>query len=108
MTTPVNGDLSSFAATLRRAEPTLAPLIEGPDPALPGESFVDRLRDAIGDANAQQVHAEHVSVAYANGDRSDLHGTMIALEQADITLRFVSNVRNRLVEAYREVMRMGA
>src|SRR4029078_4155019 len=99
MTIRIGADLTSFAATLSRAE--------APAPVAPvGEGFVHQLQNAIADVNAHQHQASQVSEAYANGDRNDLHGTMIALEQADITLRFAANVRNRLVEAYREVMRM--
>ena len=39
---------------------------------------------------------------------NDIHGTMIAVEQADISLRLLANVRNRAVDLYREVMRMGS
>ena len=73
-----------------------------------GVDFAGRVRELLDDANTHQVQATEAAEAYANGERNDLHGTMIAMEQADITLRLVSNVRSRLVEAYREVMRMGA
>jgi flagellar hook-basal body complex protein FliE len=33
---------------------------------------------------------------------------MIVMQEADISLRLAANVRNRVIEAYREVMRMGA
>jgi flagellar hook-basal body complex protein FliE len=42
------------------------------------------------------------------GTHDDVHGTLIAMQEADISLRFAANVRNRVIEAYREVMRMGA
>jgi flagellar hook-basal body complex protein FliE len=120
MPTPI-GDLTTFAATLPRTEalpppPSPPPSVRteatpGPvqadGPAPETFEFSDRLRELLGDANANQLEGQRVAEAYANGDRNDLHGTMIALEQADISFRFVSNVRTRLVEAYREVMRMG-
>jgi len=73
-----------------------------------GVDFGDRVREVLQDVNAHQVRAAEAAESYANGSRDDIHGTMIALEQADVTFRLVSNVRSRLVEAYREVMRMGA
>ncbi|MGE0787567.1 MAG: flagellar hook-basal body complex protein FliE [Sandaracinaceae bacterium] len=109
MTIPVGGDYSSFASTLARAEPTrgVTPSPIERTEVAPGRGFADRVRELVDTTNAQQVEAQQAAEQYANGERNDLHGTMIALEQADITFRLVSNVRSRLVEAYREVMRMG-
>ena len=35
-----------------------------------------------------------------------LHETMIAMEQADVSFRFMMQVRNKIVEAYQEILRM--
>ena len=45
-----------------------------------------------------------VPVALGGGN---LHETALALEKADVALRVLSKVRNKVVEAYQEVMRMG-
>ncbi len=104
-------DLASFASTLQRTQaPSRAPTdlaSAGVEPT-GATSFAERVQDVLEEVNATQVNADNAAEAFANGERNDMHGTMIALEQADITLRLVSNVRSRLVEAYREVMRMGA
>lgn len=83
---------------------------KGPvQPEATGEtSFTEQLREVLTEANQQQVEAQKVSDDYASGKQNDLHGTMITMTQADIQLRFAANVRNRVVEAYREVMRMGS
>jgi flagellar hook-basal body complex protein FliE len=70
--------------------------------------FTAKLREVLNEANQPQVRAETASQDYANGKQNDLHGTMITMAEADISLRLVSNVRNRVIEAYREVMRMGS
>ena len=57
---------------------------------------------------SQQVQAEQLADGYAKGTQNDLHGTMIAVEKAHISLKLLANVRNRALEAYREIMRMGA
>ncbi len=115
MTTPINGDVTAFASTLARADASSVRQVErrgaapgGVAPTGEGPDFAGRLRELLDDANQSQVQATEAAEAYASGERNDLHGTMIALEQADITFRLVSNVRSRLVEAYREVMRMGS
>ncbi len=42
----------------------------------------------------------------ASGENVDLHGTMIALEEAEITLRTMTAVRDKVVGAYQEIMNM--
>jgi len=71
-------------------------------------SFSDKLREVVQEANEKPLAGETVAKDYADGKQNDLHGTMVSMAQADISLRLVSNVRNRAIEAYREIMRMGA
>ncbi|MEM9193877.1 MAG: flagellar hook-basal body complex protein FliE [Myxococcota bacterium] len=78
---------------------------EGADPVTP---FVERLEQVAAEADAMQKEAAEMSEGFAEGRHNDIHGTMIAMSHADISLRFAANVRNRVIEAYREVMRMGA
>lgn len=73
-----------------------------------GPSFVERLKEAVGEVDATQRQADAAAQDFAAGRQDDIHGTMLALQRADIGFRFVANVRNRVIEAYREVMRMGA
>ncbi len=76
-------------------------------PSLASE-FGDALREKLNETNASLVDSENRSVAFAEGETHDIDGTMVALQRADISLRFATAVRNRVVEAYREVMRMSA
>lgn len=111
-------DLSSFASTLARADVPVERPLETPRAGETGGAngaggagtvdFAERVSEVLNEVNEVQVQAGNAAEGYANGTQNDMHGTMIALEQADITFRLVSNVRSRLVEAYREVMRMGA
>jgi flagellar hook-basal body complex protein FliE len=50
--------------------------------------------------------AQHAAEEYATGKSQNLHETMIALEKADINFSLLVSVRNKLLDAYREVMRM--
>jgi flagellar hook-basal body complex protein FliE len=70
--------------------------------------FEHLVRDAVGEVSAMQDRAEVAAHGYVSGDHQDVHGTMIVMQEADISLRLAANVRNRVIEAYREVMRMGA
>jgi flagellar hook-basal body complex protein FliE len=42
----------------------------------------------------------------AVGKRHDLHEIMIATEKADVSFKFLMQIRNKLLEAYQEIMRM--
>ncbi len=43
---------------------------------------------------------------YVSGKGGDLHNVLIEMERADLQFRTMVQVRNKLVEAYKEVMRM--
>ena len=68
-----------------------------------GSNFEKLLQEV----NQQQLQAEakQVELMTSSGDK-DIHGTMIALEKADISMRLMLQIRNKLVSAYEEVMRM--
>ncbi len=71
-----------------------------------GGTFQEVLKRSIGEVNRLQHEAdasiEHVVAGRAN----NLHETMIAMEKADISFRLMMEVRNKLIEAYHEIMRM--
>jgi flagellar hook-basal body complex protein FliE len=68
--------------------------------------FADFLADAVASANAHNVNAVKVSDAFAAGARDDIHGTMIAVKEAEIELKLVANVRNKLVDAFNDLWRL--
>lgn len=68
--------------------------------------FFDMLSAALQDVNSAQQQASQSGTQLALGDESYLHNTMIAYEKANLSLQLVLEVRNRLVEAYQEIMRI--
>ena len=71
-----------------------------------GNSFGKILKDSIKEVNQLQ-HAADVSIEQlAAGKTKNLHETMIALEKADISFRLMMEVRNKIIDAYHEIMRM--
>jgi flagellar hook-basal body complex protein FliE len=88
--------------------PSQLPELRGPGPAQrpgAGGSFVDALGQALGQVEALQQAGDAQATAAANG-QGNLHEVALALEKADISMRVAAKVRNKLVEAYQEVMRM--
>jgi flagellar hook-basal body complex protein FliE len=68
--------------------------------------FGDLLKDAVQAANTKGAAAEAASQAFAAGSVDDIHGTMIAVKEADIQMRLLANVRNKVLDAFYELWRM--
>lgn len=71
-----------------------------------GPSFKETLSSFIQEVNGLQQGAEDSIRKLATGEVKNLHQVMIAAGEADVAFRFMMEVRNKLMEAYREVMRM--
>jgi flagellar hook-basal body complex protein FliE len=78
----------------------------GKPPVAPGESFEGALTKAIETTTKTQASAEASAQAFAKGTGEHMHENMIALEKANVTLRMMVSVRNRVVDAYRDLMHM--
>lgn len=68
--------------------------------------FAEALAGAVEGAETKQADADRALTGLATGKDADLHGTMIALEEANIALRALSSTRDKIVEAYREIWNM--
>jgi len=67
--------------------------------------FSTMLKDALKDVNDAQLTADDAVQKVLNGETKDIHSTMIALQKADVSLKMMLEVRNKIMEAYQEVMR---
>ena len=70
------------------------------------ESFEKTLKKFITDVNSLQNQAAESTVDLAKGEVEDVHDVMIAVEKANIAMELMLEIRNKIVEAYQEVMRM--
>lgn len=68
--------------------------------------FAEALDAAVRSVDARQVKADDQLRGLATGENVDIHGTMIALEEANIALRTMGSVRDKVVEAYQSVWNM--
>lgn len=68
--------------------------------------FADNLKDAISKVNTMQKTADTKVQELVTGQSSNIHETMIAVEKADIALKLMTQVRNKIIDAYQEVMKM--
>lgn len=78
---------------------------QGTTPAQATESFADFLKQAIQGVADQEQNAHAVTDQFLVGN-ADVSDVMIASTKAELSLEMTSQVRNKVVEAYQEVMRM--
>lgn len=71
-----------------------------------GSDFSQFLTDALKQVDALQKNAEVASVGVATGQIQDLHTAMVALEKASLSLSMTVEVRNKVLDAYHEIVRM--
>ena len=69
-------------------------------------SFGDMLSSMVSKTNQMQQQADQAIEQLQAGGEESLHQTMISMEKADISLRYMVQVRNKAIDAYQEIMRM--
>jgi flagellar hook-basal body complex protein FliE len=93
-------------AALQPLPPLSQASVQGETPAMAGGTFqqiLGQVLQPIADSNAK---ADAAIQALATGEADDLHTVSLAVAQADLAFRMLLELRNRLTEAYQEVMRM--
>jgi flagellar hook-basal body complex protein FliE len=103
---PIDGPGISLLAPHARLEPGTPAAPKDAAGAADGAMFEDLLKNVVGTANDSINQADAAGQAFAAGTRDDIHGTMLALSKADIELRLVGNIRNKVVDAFYELWRM--
>lgn len=80
--------------------------IETPSTQNAGPSFADTLKEAVNNVNQLSLDADKKAQELATGKTDDIAGVMIATEKADVALRAMVQVRNKIIDAYQEIMKM--
>ena len=68
--------------------------------------FVDTLKEAIDSANMVVRESERAASDLSSGKAPTIHEAMIAMQKADITLRLMVNMTNKLIEGFNELKRL--
>jgi flagellar hook-basal body complex protein FliE len=74
--------------------------------AKPGSGFGSMLSDAIGRVNQVQTNAQSSIDKFLSGEAEEVHKVALATQQAALSFDLFLQVRNKVVSAYQEVMRM--
>ncbi len=90
---------SAFSSPLEKADPKKA------TPRDPLSDFKKVITDSTNEMNKILSQADQTTQEMVLG-KQDIHQAMIEIEQANISLRFMLQVRNKMISAYEEIMRM--
>lgn len=69
-------------------------------------SFAETLKKAVEEVNTLQKVADTKMQQLATGESKNIPDVMIAVEKADIALKLMVKVRNKIIDAYQEIMKM--
>lgn len=69
-------------------------------------SFSDVLGEKLQAVNDKIIESEETTINFINGEEEDIHNVMIATEEAKGSLQLAVEVRNKLVDAYKEILSM--
>jgi len=69
-------------------------------------NFDDFLKNALDEVNKLQKDSENYTKLLALGEVENIHDVTIAAEKANIALQMTLTIRNKVVDAYKEIMRM--
>lgn len=81
---------------------TLAPV---PFPSQ-GGNFLTYLKQAVGEVDAMQQNVGQEIKQLVGEGKGDLQETIIAMERADVSFRLMMQIRNKVLDAYQEIIRM--
>ncbi len=70
------------------------------------KDFDEVLKEFIADINSDLKQAGVAEDKLISGDVSNLEELMFQIEKADISLRLITEIRNKALESYQEIMRM--
>jgi len=88
--------------------PERLPLSGTPKPGVAGDAagFKKMLEGYMEQVNQLQQEADKAVVELASGKLDNLHQVVAAMSEADLSFRLMMQVRNKLLDAYKEIMRM--
>ncbi len=70
------------------------------------DSFAKTVEDSLKKVNELQLEKDRMIEEFAVGKNENVHEVMIALQKADVAMRLTSAVRNKVIEAYKQLINM--
>lgn len=72
----------------------------------PGSSFSDVFKNAVNQVETSQQTAQNAAMEFLANGTGDVHSVALAAQRAELSLEMFQQVRNKLVSAYQEIMKM--
>ena len=86
--------------------PTLPSSIQPAGEVSSGSGFQDIFSSAVGQVETMRQTASSTVAKFLSGEGEDLHTVAIATQEADLAFEMFQQVRNKVVSAYQEIMKM--
>ena len=77
-----------------------------PDRGIARPSFKKIMNDLVKDVDQLHKAAEKTTEKLVTGELEDVHQVVVAMEEAQTSFRLMMEIRNKMVEAYKEIMKM--
>ncbi len=81
-------------------------LLKGFSESKDGSSFKELFENFLKEVNEDQIKAREVEKALSEGKVKNLEEALFVIEKADLSLRLLTEIRNKALESYQEIMRM--
>lgn len=98
--------MEKIATSIQNIQSSIQKSISNNDNSTESVSFGEYLNSAIQQVSDLQLESEKLNESMALGLTDNLHQVMIASEKAEMALQFTMQVRNKIMDAYQEIMRM--
>ncbi len=69
-------------------------------------NFMDLIKNYIDDVNEKQIDSDKTIERFLKGEEKDITKVVLSMEKADVSLQLFLQIRNKLVQAYQDIMRM--
>jgi flagellar hook-basal body complex protein FliE len=83
-----------------------APALFAPKDQADGSTFQSVFKSAVDTVDGAQKQANQAIEDFLSGNTEDVHSTVLATQRADLTFELFMQVRNKMISAYQEIMRM--
>ena len=99
--------ISQVLAEMRALQARASGISEAPAAGAQPSDFANLMKGAVDDVATMQNHATSMATAYEAGDKSvDLTKVMLEVQKAGLAFHAMTEVRNKLIDAYTQVMNM--
>jgi flagellar hook-basal body complex protein FliE len=99
--------ISQVLAEMRALQARASGISEAPAAAAQPSEFANLMKNSVDHVASMQNQATALADAYESGDKSvDLTKVMLEVQKASLAFRAMTEVRNKLVDAYQQVMNM--